>query len=117
MNICAYIYACLILQKRTETLLLLKKGIVLSEKQFTSVEVERFFPIEKVIVYENGLEIKRKAVAKFNHRYVPRKGIYEMSKKSMLKLSHVVANSQIKFVSMLLLSWGDFMPPVDGKEL
>jgi len=81
------------------------------------VEVEALYPIEKVEVYKNGLVVKRKAIRKQNRVYTPRKGIYEMSKKSKLRLTHIVTNSPIKFVSMITLTWGDFMPPVNGKEL
>lgn len=40
-----------------------------------------------------------------------------MSQKSKLKLTHIVANCEIKFVSMLTLTYGDFFIPHDGREL
>lgn len=39
-----------------------------------------------------------------------------MSKKSKMKLWHLVANCEVKFNSMLTLTWGDFFFPTDGKE-
>lgn len=81
------------------------------------VEVEALYPLDKVLIYKNGLLIQRKARFKYPKKYSPRKGIYEMSKKSRLLLTHIVSNSQIKFKSMFTLTYGDFMPPVNGKEL
>lgn len=83
----------------------------------TPEEVEALYPIDKVQVYENGLVVQRKAKYPTKHTYSPRKGIYEMSKKSRLLLTHIVTNSPIKMCSMLNLTWGDFLPPVNGKEL
>lgn len=81
------------------------------------VEVEALYPLDKVLLYKNGMVIQRKARFKYPKKYSPRKGIYEMSKKSRLLLTHIVTNSPIRFKSMFTLTYGDFMPPVNGKEL
>lgn len=83
----------------------------------TPVEVEQMYPIDRVEVFQNGLVIHRKARVNYPRKFSPRKGIYEMSKKSKLRLTHIVTNSPLKFKSMMTLTWGDFMPPVNGKEL
>lgn len=84
----------------------------------TPAEVEALFGISKVIVYEHGLEIVRKARYPMPKSKPPqRKGIYEMSKKSKLKMTHIVQNSNVKFNSILTLTYGDFIFPTDGKEL
>ena len=40
-----------------------------------------------------------------------------MSKKSKLRLTHIVANSQVKFNSMFTCTYGDFFIAHDGREL
>lgn len=83
----------------------------------TPVEVEELYPLDNILVFKNGLMVSRRERYPIKRKYSPRKGIYEMSKKSKLRLSHIINNSEVKFVSMLTLTWGDFMPPVNGKEL
>jgi len=80
--------------------------------------IDHLFGIYEVKVYKNGLEIIRRrrtkgAVAK----PAARKGVYDMSKKSRLRLTHIVANCETGFVSMFTLTYGDVFIPVDGREL
>jgi len=98
-------------------LLLLPKEVCYMADNLTPEEVEERFPLDNILVFKNGLMVSRRSKYPTKSTYHPRKGIYEMSKKSKLRLSHIVNNSEIKFQSMLTLTWGDFMPPVDGKEL
>jgi len=83
----------------------------------TPEEVEALYPIKSVLVFQNGLTVHREANFTYKHEYSPRKGIYEMSKKSKMKLVHIINNCPIKFKSLLTLTWGDFLPPVNGVEL
>jgi len=81
------------------------------------VEVEALYPIDRIEVFTNGLIVHRRERFPTKRKYNERKGIYEMSKKSRLKLTHIVMNCPIKFNSMLTLTYGDFLPPANGKEL
>lgn len=83
----------------------------------SAVEVEALYPVDRIEVYQNGLVVHRKEKYPHKREYHPRKGIYEMSKKSKLNLTHIVNNSPVKFRSMMTLTWGDFLPPVNGKEM
>lgn len=81
-------------------------------------DIERMYRIEKIVFYKNGLVIHRKARYPMErHPPLERKGVYEMSQKSKLRLTHLVANCQVGFTSMFTLTFGDFFIPVDGKEL
>lgn len=86
-------------------------------QNLTPKEVEELYPLDNILVFKNGLMVSRREKYPYKREYQKRKGIYEMSKKSKLRLSHIINNSEIKFVSMLTLTWGDFMPPVNGSEL
>lgn len=83
----------------------------------TPVEVEELYPLDNLLVFKNGLIVSRKEKYPYPRSFNARRGIYEMSKKSKLKLSHIVNNSEVRFTSMLTLTWGDFLPPVNGREL
>lgn len=81
-------------------------------------EIDALFGIKEIVFFKNGLIIKRGARFPMNHfQPVPRKGVYEMSKKSKLKLTHIVANCDVRFASMFTLTYGDFFIPHDGREL
>lgn len=84
----------------------------------TPEEVEALYPIRSALVYENGIVVFRSPITPMKKTATTaRKGIYEMSRKSKLKLTHLINNSPVKFKSMITLTWGDFLPPIDGKEL
>lgn len=84
----------------------------------TAEQVDSLYGIKKIIFYRNGLVVERgQRFPMKRFQPVPRKGVYEMSKKSKLLLTHIVANSEIKFSSMFTLTYGDFFIPYDGKEL
>lgn len=81
-------------------------------------QIDILFGIKEIVFYKNGLKVirgKRFPMAHFQP--VPRKGVYEMSKKSRILLTHIVANCDVKFNSMFTLTYGDFFVPFDGKEL
>lgn len=81
-------------------------------------EVEAMYRIKRVIVYKNGLEVIRgPRYPMKKHKPPPRKGVYEMSRKAKLRLAHLANNCDIKFNSMITLTYGDFLFPADGKEL
>lgn len=81
-------------------------------------EVDALYGIKELIFYKNGLVVKRASRFPINHfQPVPRRGVNEMSKKSKLRLTHIVANCEIKFVSMFTLTYGDFFIPYNGREL
>lgn len=81
-------------------------------------QIDAIYGIDKIVFYRNGLEVKRKPRFPMKpNRTVQRKGVYEMSKKSKLLLTHIVTNSEIKFSSMFTLTYGDFFIPYDGREL
>lgn len=81
-------------------------------------QIDALYGIDRIIIYRNGCEIVRKkrfpSPPPTNGK---RSGIVEMSKKSKLKLAHIVANCDIKFRSMMTLTYGDFFIPCDGREL
>lgn len=88
-----------------------------AEMALSPVEVEALYPLDNILVFKNGLMVSRRSKYPQDREYVARKGIYEMSRKSKLRLTHIVNNSEVKFKSMLTLTWGDFLPPINGKEL
>lgn len=84
----------------------------------TAEQVDSLYGIKKITFYKNGLVVERGQRFPMKHfQPTPRKGVYEMSKKSKLLLTHIVANSEIKFSSMFTLTYGDFFIPYDGREL
>lgn len=84
----------------------------------TPEQVDSLYGIKKIVFYKNGLVVERgQRYPMKQFRPTPRKGVYEMSKKSKLLLTHIVANSDIKFSSMFTLTYGDFFIPYNGKEL
>lgn len=83
-----------------------------------AADIERMYRIEKIVFYKNGLVVHRKARFPMTKPHPPeRKGVYEMSQKSKLKLTHIVANCETGFISMFTLTFGDFFIPFSGKEL
>lgn len=81
-------------------------------------EIEALFGISKVVVYKNGLVVHRKARFPMKHnKPLARRGIYKMSRRSKLQLTHLVANCDVKFVSLFMLTYGDYISPIDGREL
>lgn len=86
--------------------------------KLTAKEVEALYGIETVLVYKNGLEIIRKARYPMPRPMPPTfHGSVIMSRKSKMRLANVVQNTEIKFNSMLTLTYGDYINPIDGKEL
>jgi len=84
----------------------------------TPEQIDGMFSISKIVFYKNGLVVERKNRFPMKHvQPISRKGVYEMSKKSKLLLTHIVANSEIKFSSMFTLTYGSFFIPEDGREL
>jgi hypothetical protein len=84
----------------------------------TPLEIDSLFGIHKVTVFQNGLLIERRArFPMARHKPPKRKGIYEMSRKSKFNLAHIIANCDIKFNSIMTLTYGDYINPIDGKEL
>lgn len=81
-------------------------------------QIDALYGIKEIIVYANGLEVKRSArYPMARSQPIARKGVFDMSKKSKLRLTHIVANSQVKFNSMFTCTYGDFFIAHDGKEL
>lgn len=81
-------------------------------------QVDALYGIKEIVFYKNGLIVKRGQRFPMKHfQPTPRKGVYEMSQKSRLRLTHIVANCEIKFCSMFTLTYGDFFMPHSGKEL
>jgi len=84
----------------------------------TPKEVEELYVIDRIIVYKHGLEVIRKARYPMPKPLPPTKGEQtEMSKKSKMRLAHIVQNSETGFSSILTLTYGDIVNPKDGKEL
>jgi len=84
----------------------------------TPAEVEALYGIHKVIFYKNGLVIERKQRFPMRHHQPePRKGIFEMTRKSKLRLTHIIANCEINLCSLMTLTYGDYIRPIDGREL
>jgi len=84
----------------------------------TPAEVEALYGIYKVTVYKHGLVVERRARYPMKKHIPPkRKGIFEMTRKSRLKLTHLIANCEVKFTSMFTLTYGNFINPIDGREL
>lgn len=81
-------------------------------------DIDKLFGISKIVFYKNGIVVQRKERFPMKrHPPTARKGVYEMSQKSKLNLAHIVANCEVKFVSMFTLTYGDFFIPYDGREL
>lgn len=80
--------------------------------------IEKTTTIKYLEIYQNGLRIirKRKYPTPM-HRVKKRKGIFEMSKKSKWQLTHIIANSGVKFRSIMTLTYGDFFIPLNGEAL
>jgi len=81
-------------------------------------EIEALYGIHKITFFKNGLVIERKArypIAR--HKPPPRTGVYEMTRKSKLRLTHIIANCDVKFSSLMTLTYGDYIHPIDGREL
>jgi len=84
----------------------------------TPQEVDALYGIIKVTVYKNGLVIERKARYPMPKSTPPlKRGIFEMTKKSKLRLTHIITNCDVKFVSLFTLTYGDYISPIDGREL
>lgn len=84
----------------------------------TPKEVEELYGIDRIIVYRHGLEVIRKARYPMPRPLPPTKGEQtEMSKKSKMRLAHIVQNSEVGFQSIMTLTYGDIANPKDGKEL
>jgi len=84
----------------------------------TPVEIEALYGIHRILVYKNGLEVFRKPRFPMPKSIPPqRKGVYEMTRKSKLRLTHIIANCEVKFCSLLTLTYGDYIHPLDGREL
>lgn len=84
----------------------------------TPKEVEELYGIDRIIFYRHGLEVIRKARYPMKKPPPPTKGEQtEMSKKSRMRLAHIVQNSEVGFNSILTLTYGDLVNPRDGKEL
>lgn len=89
-----------------------------SKFDITPQQIEAMTVIKKVLVYTNGFEVIRGMRFPTPKPEPPeRKGIFEMSRKSKMRMAHLVANSEVKWKSMLTLTYGDFFVPKDGKEL
>lgn len=81
-------------------------------------DIERIYKLHKITFYKNGIVVERKnRFPVERHPPTERKGVYEMSQKSKLRLTHIVANSPVRMSSMFTLTFGDFFIPFDGKEL
>lgn len=81
-------------------------------------QVDALYGIKELVFFKNGIIVRRGQrfpMAQF--KPTPRRGVYEMSKKSKLRLTHIVANCDVKFSSMFTLTYGDFFIPHNGKEL
>jgi len=84
----------------------------------TPVEIDALYGIHRVLVFKNGLEVERKARYPMPKPKPPlKKGIFEMTKKSKLKLTHIITNCDVNFVSLFTLTYGDYINPLDGREL
>jgi hypothetical protein len=84
----------------------------------TPQEVEELYGIDRILVYKNGLEVFRKARYPRPKPEPPKKAEQEeMSRKSKMRLAHIVQNSEIGFKSILTLTYGDVVHPLNGKEL
>jgi hypothetical protein len=84
----------------------------------TPKEVEELYGIDRILVYKHGLEVIRKARYPMPKPEPPKKGeTTEMSKKSKMRLAHIVQNSEVGFASIMTLTYGDLINPTDGREL
>jgi len=84
----------------------------------TPQQIDAMTVIKQVRVYKHGFEIVRGMRFPMSKPEPPeRQEIYEMSRKSRLRMAHLVANSEVKWKSLLTLTYGDFFVPSDGKEL
>lgn len=81
-------------------------------------QIDALYGIKSITFYKNGLVVHRGKRFPMRHfQPTPRKGVYDMSKKSRLHLTHIVANCEIKFSSMFTCTYGDFFIPHNGIEL
>lgn len=81
-------------------------------------DIDILYRIKRVVFYKNGIVVERAARYPMDRKPpTARKGVYDMSKKSRLRLTHIVANCEVKFVSMFTLTYGDFFIPINGPEL
>lgn len=84
----------------------------------TPQEIDALYGIHRVIVFKNGLVIERRARYPMPKPIPPlKKGIFEMTKKSKLRLTHIITNCDVKFVSIFALTYGDYICPINGREL
>lgn len=84
----------------------------------TPKEVEELYGIDRILVYRDGLEVIRKARYPKPKPIPPKKGeTEEMSRKSKMRLAHIVQNSEVGFNSIITLTYGDMVHPLNGKEL
>lgn len=112
-----YYNACRILHNSTlpssSTQINSSKWLMLTPQQ-----VEELYGISKVVVYKNGLVIERKQRYPMKQTTPPLKnGIYELTRKSKMRLTHIVQNCEVGFLSMFTLTYGDYINPIDGREL
>lgn len=81
-------------------------------------DIDKLFGIDRIVFYKNGLVVYRKPRFPMMRKPpITRKGVFEMSKKSRLRLTHIVANCEVTFRSMMTLTYGDFFIPYNGKIL
>lgn len=84
----------------------------------TPQQIEAMTVVKEIRVYKNGIELIRGMRFPTPKPIPPEnKGIYEMSRKSKMRMAHIVANSEVKWQSLLTLTYGDFFVPINGKEL
>lgn len=84
----------------------------------TPAEIDALYKIHRIVVFKNGLMVERKARHPMPKPTPPlRKGIFEMTRKSKLKLTHFITNCDCKFFSIFALTYGDYISPIDGREL
>jgi len=86
--------------------------------RLSSDEVEVLYRIDKIEFFKNGLVISRKQRFPIEKPETNgKRKIYDMSRQSKMKLAHIIANCDVKFCSMLTLTYGDYTFPTDGREL
>jgi hypothetical protein len=74
--------------------------------------------IKEVRVFKNGFQIMRGMRWPTLKPEAPReRKIFEMSRKSKSRLAHIAANSDVKWKSLITLTYGDFFCAINGKEL
>lgn len=108
--------ACLILHISTTFVL----GTKTNRKKMalTPQEIDALYGIHRIVVFKNGLMVERKARYPMPKPKPPlKKGIFEMTRKSKLKLTHIITNCDLQFLSLFTLTYGDYISPIDGREL